>query len=86
MSTIIPAAPDWRICFPGPNGRFAQVGIIAWHVDDDLNVVPITAFGLGDVSEGYVLATPDLFVRMPNGPFFNSYNDVAAYFAKAGAQ
>ena len=43
----------------------------------------LTSFGLGDVSEGYVL---DLFVRMPNGPFFNSYNDVAAYFAKAGAQ
>jgi hypothetical protein len=87
VSSIIPATPDWRICLPNDKfgQRFFQIAILAWHIDSDCNVVPITAFGLADIAGGYVLATPDLFVAMPNGPVFNDYNEVAAHLAKGAA-
>jgi hypothetical protein len=90
MSDIVPAAPGFRICYPdngfGRHGRHIQIDILAWQISPTGDVVPITAFGLVDVSAGYVLGMPgDAFAVLPNGPFLHEYNQVTAHLAKGGA-
>jgi hypothetical protein len=93
--TIIPAAPDWRVCVPESNPLgmarrpFVQIGVIAWAISADGNtIVPITPAGRVDISGGYVVIGPEPcpFMVMPNGPFVHQHDEMARLFEHARQQ
>lgn len=89
METIVPATggdPGWRICIPatdqfGQSAPFHQLSILAWAIDPQGAVTPITPFGRTDTSRPWVLADPfGNIIVMPGGPILRSHHDATRYF------
>jgi hypothetical protein len=81
VSRIVPAHPGFKVASPA-RGRFVFDDVLAWKIDDEEGVLPVTLHGIEGSDAVTVIKSPEgFFYRRRHGQF-GSENDAREWCEK----